>query len=85
MSDEEAILHVRPRGPYLLAKGVPVRRSTIVKSEHGEPMTYMCGSAMDTGDGITALCRCGASNNKPFCDGSHGKIGFQKTATGDET
>jgi CDGSH-type Zn-finger protein len=27
--------------------------------------------------GVTALCRCGQSSKKPFCDATHRTIGFQ--------
>ena len=30
-----------------------------------------------TGKANFALCRCGGSVNKPFCDGTHSRLGFQ--------
>ena len=38
-----------------------------LKNSEGEPLSTIRG---------VALCRCGASNNKLFCDGTHEIIGF---------
>ncbi|WP_328842694.1 molybdopterin cofactor-binding domain-containing protein [Streptomyces sp. NBC_00258] len=37
------------------------------------------GREVDVPDGDVYLCRCGASANKPFCDGSHASVAFDGT------
>lgn len=37
------------------------------------------GNAIEHKDRVS-LCRCGASTTKPFCDGTHSKIGFDAAA-----
>ncbi|HXH81443.1 MAG TPA: CDGSH iron-sulfur domain-containing protein [Candidatus Tectomicrobia bacterium] len=55
---------IRPNGPYLVEGDI----------ELVDPQ----GQRVDTSNQPRiALCRCGASVRKPFCDGTHSKIGFQ--------
>jgi len=51
----------------------------IVTGDLGQlDLTDADGNKYDlSGKQAVALCRCGASVNKPFCDGQHSKIGFQ--------
>ena len=55
---------VRPDGPLICTS------DSIIQVQDGE------GNVLQQGQDI-ALCRCGASKNKPFCDGSHRDIQFQ--------
>jgi CDGSH-type Zn-finger protein len=57
-------IKVRLNGPYL------------VESDDVTIVDWN-GNAYDIGRRPVALCRCGGSASKPFCDGTHGKIGFQ--------
>lgn len=61
---------VRNNGPYLIT--VEDAADTVIVDAAGTVLT----SPKGPGKSI-ALCRCGASAIKPFCDGTHNRIGFQ--------
>lgn len=71
---------VKEGGPYVVRGSVPLRRKTPIMSEHGEPLTWRIGEVDDDGAAY-ALCRCGGSANKPYCDGTHSTIEFDGTET----
>jgi CDGSH-type Zn-finger protein len=77
MSDEQQI-KVAENGPYIVSGDVPLTVKTPVMSEHGEPLTWKTGQPAETGSRY-ALCRCGGSSNKPFCDGTHATIEWDGT------
>ncbi len=64
-----------PNGPLVVRGGVPLYRRRAVHSEHGEPLAWETTQPVPAGERY-ALCRCGRSDSKPFCDGSHGPAGF---------
>jgi CDGSH-type Zn-finger protein len=76
----EAKVVVSENGPYLVSGAVPLARQTIVADAGGESQAWREGAALPAPDSY-ALCRCGHSAHKPFCDGSHKKVGFDGTET----
>jgi CDGSH-type Zn-finger protein len=62
---DEVTVEVRPNGPYIVSGVIELRDTD--------------GNVVAT-QARTVLCRCGASTKKPFCDGTHSKIGFQAAA-----
>jgi CDGSH-type Zn-finger protein len=60
----ECTIQMRPNGPYRLTGPARITDPTGVEIVIAE------GQAV-------SLCRCGASVNKPYCDGTHSQIGFQ--------
>jgi uncharacterized Fe-S cluster protein YjdI len=61
-ANSEQIVEVIPNGPLMVYGNIEV------KFKDGKTEKKFK---------VTAFCRCGASGNKPFCDGSHKKIGFE--------
>ena len=67
-----ATIRTRDNGP-LLVEGDDVR------------VTDSSGDAFFIEGHPVALCRCGHSGKKPFCDGSHNRTGFQASEKADES
>jgi CDGSH-type Zn-finger protein len=67
LAKEKPIIACLPNGPYYLINDLTPKMVPNIESSTGEPRSTVTG---------VALCRCGGSGNKPFCDGTHGKIGF---------
>jgi CDGSH-type Zn-finger protein len=67
-------------GPYLVTGDIPLAPQQIVTNAEGESLEWREGPPV-AHEAQFALCRCGSSSNKPFCDGTHKKIGFDGTET----
>lgn len=65
------VIKVRKDGPY----AIDVTTGDFVLVDHdGNPIPL---PELKPGKTAITLCRCGASTKKPFCDGTHSKIGFR--------
>jgi CDGSH-type Zn-finger protein/ferredoxin len=88
MSDEKTPSHIKimPNGPYNVSGSTPLTERYPDMSTTGEPLVWDPVGAEVKERPIQekyALCRCGQSHDKPFCDGSHARLGFDGTLTAD--
>jgi CDGSH-type Zn-finger protein len=73
-------IKVTKNGPYVVTGGVPLSERIIGIDKDNQSHGWNEGKKYPV-QGAYALCRCGESANKPFCDGSHIKIHFDGTET----
>lgn len=73
-------IKVTKDGPYIVSGKVPLAEEHMVIGCDGEPERWEKGRSYPEKE-TYALCRCGASKNKPFCDGSHSEAAFDGTET----
>ena len=67
-------------GPYMVSGSVPLAKQTIVSDAAGDSQEWRAGESLPA-QASYALCRCGHSKNKPYCDGTHAKVRFDGTET----
>lgn len=79
MSDEKKI-KVSKNGPYIVSGSIPMEKDYIVADSKGIPVSWKKGEIYPLQKNF-ALCRCGSSGSKPFCDGTHASINFDGTET----
>jgi CDGSH-type Zn-finger protein len=80
MEKPERRITVSANGPYLVKGGIPLSKQHIVVNAKGESVDWREGQKYASEEKYS-LCRCGQSANKPFCDGTHKKVGFDGTET----
>lgn len=78
--DEAMHVKIAQNGPYLVYGHIPLAIETIGTNPEGDSLTWEPGRSITAGE-TYALCRCGQSSTKPFCDGTHARIGFDGTET----
>jgi len=78
----EVEISVSKNGPYIVTGKVHIFEQIIIVDKDGIPIEWRMGKKFPTKEKC-GLCRCGGSKNKPFCDGTHLKIGFDGSETAD--